>query len=127
VADFNRDLRMMMPASIYQRAALAEMGSQVREVRHRAQASPRNWPHSVRLRLLWESHIPAHWMSCEEHHFTQTLFYVMYLMVHAVALSPQSGFSAETAVTYKTAWRRSVRFDDLLTNEDLLLERPTAR
>ena len=57
----------------------------------------------------------------------KTWFYVIYLMG-----STNSGISAkriqrETGVTYKTAWRTLREIRRLLNNEDLPLERPTAK
>jgi transposase-like protein len=56
----------------------------------------------------------------------KTWFYVMYLMGSTRCAISAKRIQRETAVTYKTAWRTFREIRRLLTNEDLLLERPTA-
>src|SRR6267378_119325 len=57
---------------LHKRTALAEWRHQVREMRRRTQALSRDRPHSLRLRSLRESHLPAQMACvCAEHYSTQ--------------------------------------------------------
>jgi transposase-like protein len=57
----------------------------------------------------------------------KTWFYVIYLMCSTNSSISAKRIQRETGVTYKTAWRTLREIRRLLNNEDLPLERPTAK